>query len=463
MTRLSLRQISHDLRTGELRAQGLMQECAEQFERLEPRTNAYKTWGGATSLTAACALDTLFKARVDLGPLMGVPTSVKDLYGVPGLPVFAGSSDRLAPEWETPGPLIKGLLGQAAVVTGKTHTVEFAFGGLGLNTHWGAPANPWDDKATRIPGGSSSGAGVSLSQGSALLALGTDTAGSVRIPAAVTGNIGLKTTKGRWPTAGIVPLSPTLDTPGILTRSVEDAIYAFDAIESGLQIQTPPGLELDSLAGIRVGVPENFFWDGVDASIIREVERAILRVESLGATVVRTNLPGCDMVYELFQAGGVAAAELTSFLRRTMPQKIARLDPVVKMRVEDADRLPAVDYLERLAILSQAASGAARVFEQFDVLLTPTVAITPPLISDLENPLSCRQANMMILRNSCVANLMSLCALTMPVGKDALQMPVGLQLMCGAWQERKLLAIAGQIERSLGRPFELLGVAPRMC
>jgi aspartyl-tRNA(Asn)/glutamyl-tRNA(Gln) amidotransferase subunit A len=116
-----------------------------------------------------------------------------------------------------------------------------------------------------------------------------------------------------------------------------------------------------------------------------------------------------------------------------------------------------------LAILSQAASGAARVFEQFDVLLTPTVAITPPLISDLENPLSCRQANMMILRNSCVANLMSLCALTMPVGKDALQMPVGLQLMCGAWQERKLLAIAGQIERSLGRPFELLGVAPRMC
>ena len=145
--------------------------------------------------------------------------------------IYAGSSRLMPDALQREGPLVENLRQQRAVFTGKTHTVEFAFSGLGLNSHWGTPRNPWDTAVHRVPGGSSSGAGVSLIEGSAILAFGSDTAGSVRIPASLTGTVGLKTTHGRWPLAGIVPLSPTLDTAGLLARTADDMLFAFAAID----------------------------------------------------------------------------------------------------------------------------------------------------------------------------------------------------------------------------------------
>ncbi|NIR35760.1 MAG: amidase, partial [Actinobacteria bacterium] len=159
----------------------------------------------------------------DPPPLTGIPISVKDLYGVDGLPTFAGTTRALPERWSRDAWLVRRLRDAGAIIVGKTHMVEMAFGGVGLNPSWETPRNPWDAGTHRIPGGSSSGAGVSLWEGSALIALGSDTGGSIRIPAALTGTVGQRTTKGRWPTTGVVPLSPTFDTVGALTRTVEDS------------------------------------------------------------------------------------------------------------------------------------------------------------------------------------------------------------------------------------------------
>ena len=193
---------------------------------------AYKYWQPQDARNAAARADASFSSGKDHGLLQGIPVSVKDLYNVDGLQTFAGSPNAIPDNLLAQGRIITGLNGQQAVFIGKTHTVEFAYGGLGVNSHWGTPRNPWDSTEHRVPGGSSSGAGVSLQEGTALLALGSDTAGSVRIPASMTGNVGLKTSFGRWPLEGIFPLSPTLDTSGILTRTVADAIFGFAAMDS---------------------------------------------------------------------------------------------------------------------------------------------------------------------------------------------------------------------------------------
>jgi aspartyl-tRNA(Asn)/glutamyl-tRNA(Gln) amidotransferase subunit A len=204
---------------------------------------------------------TLHLRQARVGPLQGIPISIKDLYAAEGLPCFAGSSRRLpADPWEKDGPIVATIRRQLGPIVGKTHMVEFAFGGTGLNSHHGAPYNPWDATTHRSPGGSSSGAGVSLLEGSAFLALGSDTADSVRIPACMTGTVGLKVTIGRWSAEGVVPLSHTFDTPGLLARSVSDAAYGFAALDPCMG--DPAAFIARSsrnLAGTRIAVDDPFF------------------------------------------------------------------------------------------------------------------------------------------------------------------------------------------------------------
>lgn len=457
LRRLSLGRLHAGLRSREYSAAALASACQENYRRHEPALNAYKTWNGDAARTTAGLADQLLGRGVDLGPLMGMPVSVKDLFAVRGLPTFAGSVESLGPSWERPGPLVDILERQLAPVMGKTHTVEFAFGGIGANAHWGTPCNPWGVQEHRIPGGSSSGAGVSLAQGSALLALGTDTAGSVRIPASVTGQAGLKLTHGRWPADGIVPLSPSLDTPGILARSVEDLAFAFQAIEAGRGAAQPSIRAMDSVAGLRLGRVDRFFLEGADASIVEVFDRALLRLAESGARVGDAALPGCHEAYVIFQQGGLAAPEFCAFLKAELPGRMDRLDPVVRLRVEGAESLSSVDYLLRVHALRQAARQALGAFEAADVLVTPTVAIAPPRLADLQAEDAYRRANMMVLRNTSIANLLGLCAVTLPVGLDALGLPVGLQLMAPPHAEERLLTAALSIESCLGKPVDVLG------
>ena len=448
------------LRSGDTTARAIMESCADNYQRTETELNAYKTWAGDAAKEVAESVDRLLKSGYDLGPLMGIPISVKDLFAVPGLPTFAGTANDLGADWRQAGQLIQAFMQQLAPITGKSHTVEFAFGGIGMNAHWGTPRNPWDKKDHRIPGGSSSGAGVSLCQGSALLALGTDTAGSVRIPASVTGTVALKTSLGLWPKNNTVPLSTTLDTPGLLARSIKDLAYGYCAIETQLRKTKVELPTLFGLQGLRIGVPEHFFWQDVDESVAAAVQHAMRLLEQAGAILVPITIPNCDEVYRVFQAGGLGAPELSEFLQRTMPNKLQELDPVVKLRIEGADTLSSVEYLQRIAVIHQSAQTIRPVFQQVDVWLNPTIAITPPKLTEIADVEAYKQANMLVLRNTSIANLMNLCAVTLPVGKDAAGMPVGLQLSGPSNQEARLLAIALQAEKTIGTPNEVLGQMP---
>lgn len=460
-TYVSMAEYARRLRERKLSAAALIEECEANYRRNEPEFNAYKTWNGVGALAHAGAADLLLDSRLDLGPLMGLPVSVKDLYGVPGLPVFAGSDTELPETCRQAGPVVREVMRQFGAVVGKTHTVEFAFGGLGLNAHWGTPLNPWSKEGARVPGGSSSGAGVSLVQGSALLALGTDTAGSVRIPASFTGQVGLKTTQGRWSIDGIVPLSASLDTPGLLCRTVEDLIYSFSAIDPARNSYGASEIVPARLSGLRIGVPDNFFWDGADASIVACVENAIGSLARAGATVTRLTVPHCDQVYEIFCKGGLAASELAAYMQMNFPEKIPRLDPVVRARVEGADNVSSVEYLRRKAVMKLCGEQAAAIFADVDVLITPTVAVPPPLLSEVADAASYGKANLLALRNTSIGNLFGWCALSMPAGMDYNRMPVGMQLMAPPMQEPRLLGIAAAVEQHLGNQFDLLGTAPR--
>lgn len=438
----SLRRISRRLAEGSLRAVDLSEATQAAHE---PALNAYKTWAPDGARRQAEAADAAFAAGIRLGALQGIPTSLKDLYGVAGLPTFAGSPRELPAAWQREGPMVRRLREQLAVVTGKTHTVEFAFGGLGTSMHWPVPWNPRDRTVHRAPGGSSSGAGVSLVEGTALLAFGSDTGGSVRIPASFTGTVGLKTTWGRWSLDGIVPLSPSLDTPGILTRSADDAAFAFEALDG----EAVPDVE--SVATLRIGVAESFFFDETSPGIAERVVEAIGALEAAGASLGPLALPGCDELFDLYFKGGIVAPELFRFLTCDLPDWLPTLDPRVRARLESGGKLEAWEYLQRKARYAALGAAAIEALAEVDVLVAPTVPITPPPVAETADHAAYARLNMLALRNTCVVSFLGLCALTLPVGSDAAGMPVGLQLIGPPHSEARLLA--------LGRAFERLFAA----
>lgn len=450
----SLRALAEQLRQGSIRASDIAQSCSKAYEKHEAQLGAYKAWNGTGMLESAELADRLFMAGRDLGPMQGIPFSAKDLYGVPQLPVFAGSPNALPTVWQTPGPLVNTLLKQMAPVAGKTHTVEFAYGGLGTNPHWAPPRNPWDSQAVRVSGGSSSGAGVSLIEGSALLALGTDTAGSVRVPASMTGTVGLKTTKHLWSTDGIVPLSTSFDTPGLLARTVDDAVFGFEALQ-GASVPI-----LQSLVGVRIGVPDAFFWDDCENSISDTVQQSIKELERAGATLVSMEIDHAAEAYGYFQKGGLTPPELYQFLKQNLPDWIETLDPNVRARMEAAKDFPAWEYLHRAERFRFFGALAAKRLQDVDFLVSPSVPATPPTLDELKPDGEYGRINIKALRNTCIGNVLGLCGLTMPVGLDKANMPVGLLLTAKPFSEVRLLSVAAQIEKVLGNAKQRLGTAP---
>lgn len=440
---LSLPELVGALRTGRIRARDLAARARARAEA--NRYQAYREIRGEAALAEADAADAAFAAGRDPGPLAGIPISVKDLYGLPGSKTFAGSSEALPASFEQSGPVLNRALRQLAVVIGKTHTVEFAFGGIGANAHWGTPRNPHCDHEHRVPGGSSSGAGPSLYEGSARVAFGTDTAGSVRIPAAWSGQAALKTTKGRWSTEGIVPLSSSLDTAGILARTVEDLAFAFFALDPSDRQHTR------TTAGLRLGFAEGLFRENCSPGVLEAVERALSDLNRDGAQVVDVSLPGLDAAKSVFDVGGPTAVEIHQFLSSTLPEWLPRLEDRVRTRVQGGGGLLAGEYIRRQIALREAHSQAMTAFHTLDAVVTPTVANSPPLASDMDdNPELYRQENLLCLRNTGMVSMLGLCAVSLPCGRDTLGLPVGLQLIGPAYAEEALLATALAVESTLG-------------
>ncbi|HLI19739.1 MAG TPA: amidase [Stellaceae bacterium] len=447
---------------GEIKARALAEEAIANHERCGAKLMAYSQWAPEHARKCADAADAAFAIGARAGALQGIPTSIKDLFAHSGFPTFAGSPKRLPAKFEQDGPVIAKLRRQLAIVTGKTHMVEFAFGGTGHNAHYGSPRNPWDAKEHRSPGGSSSGAGVSLCEGSALLAFGSDTAASVRLPAAFTGNAGLKFTKDRWSSDGIVTLSHSFDTPGILARRMEDAAFSFAALDpllgDGFDFlrRAPTGV-----AGMRIGIGDSFFWNGCENGIAEAAKLAIDQLARAGAIVKEVSFPEAQEAYAVFCEGGVSAIELRAFLEHELPDWIATIDPVNRPPVEAAAKVPARDYLLRLWRLKSAAKAARARFDDVDVIATPTVQVTPPVMTP-PTPETFWKQNRDIVHNLVPVNFLTLCAATLPVGLDRLGMPVGLQLIAKGGDDERMVAIACAAERELGTPHERLGTPP-MC
>jgi aspartyl-tRNA(Asn)/glutamyl-tRNA(Gln) amidotransferase subunit A len=279
----------------------------------------------------------------------------------------------------------------------------------------------------------------------------------------MTGNAGLKLTKDRWSTEGIVPLSFTLDTPGILARSMADAGFGFAALDPDLGDGfaflrgVPTGVN-----GIRIGIADPWFWDGCENGIGEIVRRAIDSLARAGAIVKEAPLPEARDAYAIFVEGGLSGIELRAFLDRELPDWLATIDPVNAPALKNAENLSAREYLARRLRHLEAAKSAARRFDHVDVIATPTVMFTPHVLTDEVGPEKFWAHTRNIVHNVAPANYLALCAATMPVGLDRVGMPVGLQFIAKGGDDERLVAIACAAERVLGTPREILG-APPMC
>lgn len=457
-----LESVATALRSGDVTAMALADWAIANHEARGEAFHAYKTWDPEKLRTQAAAADAVFAAGVDLGPLQGIPVSVKDLIGVSGYPIFAGCPRPLPEKWQAEGPVVGAVRHQLGVISGKSHTVQFAFGGMGFNQHWGAPRNPWDATDHRSPGGSSSGAGVSLGEGSALLAIGSDTAGSVRIPACMTGNAGMRPTAGRWSTAGIVPLSSPLDTAGPLARTAADLALAFAAIDPHID---EPALAFTarqrdaSLADFRIGICDWYFAD-CDPGIAEGVKAALDELTRQGLRTSPAAIPHLDDTTEMFAKGGLHIGEFAAFMNGEMADYRDDLDPTVAIRIKEAASFPASEHIARLKAMDRMAPAANAAFAGVHAIVGPTLPMTPPKMSDVEDPEAHLAANFFCVRNTNTVSLLKLCAVTIPVALDAVGMPVGLQIVCPGGHEETALAIAMAFERALGTPRERLGVPP---
>ena len=455
MTELSsatIAELGQALRAGRVTARSLLdQALANRNEAL----GAYKLWMPGRAARAAALADAAFAQGLDFGPLQGLPVSVKDLFGLAGTPTHAGAPRPLPARWEAEGPVVAAVKHGLAVITGKTHTVEFAFGGVGSNPHWGTPRNPWGGQAHRVPGGSSAGAGVSLLEGTAVAALGSDTAGSVRVPASFTGTVGVKTSYGRWALEGIVPLSPSLDTAGVLARSVADAALAFAALDPACR--TPP--RPAGAAGLRLGLVEGFF-DDCGPGVAEAVRAALAELEGRGAEVKSFDLPEIAVAHEVFGQGGLAVPEFAAFIENELPAFKATLDPNVRSRFESFGAVTATDYLGRKMRLARAAAAANARLAGIDALVGPTTPIAAPLLQHAAEGEGYRRHNMAALRNTMPGNMLELCGLSIPAGLDGNGMPVGLQLLAGRGMDERLLSVGLAVEAVIGPASRRLGAPP---
>ena len=416
---LPLVAIAGRLRAGELTCAALIEAAIDRHDAFGEILNAYKFWDPDMARAMAHAADAAFTAGTDLGPLHGIPVSVKDLFGVKGWPMYAGSPNPLPKALNEEGPLVSSLRRQGAVLVGKTHTPEFAFDGLGLNLHWGSLRNPWDADHHRVAGGSSSGAAVCLIEGSALLALGSDSGGSVRMPAAMTGVASLKPTYGRWPLDGIVPFSPSLDSPGPIARSIADVVYAFSALDPGLdRSKFARHTSALDLKDVKLGVCDRHFFDNCSPGVAEGVRAAIEELEQAGAQVVSFDLPEVEAAYKEGLRGNTVAAEFHSLMRELLPDWLDTLNPYLAERLARFDKpesILATDYLATLRALRRLSVAATDRLRAVDALVCPTVVCTPPQVDELSTLEAYRERNFRVHQNTYLVNLLGLCALNIPV------------------------------------------------
>ena len=420
-----------------------------RIRRRDPVLHAYIAVYDADARLAAEAADKAIRSGHRIGPLHGVPIALKDLVDLQGRVTTGGSKVWAGRVSTVTATLAQRLIGAGMIVLGKTHTVEFAMGSWGTNTHMGTPRNPWDLAVHRTPGGSSSGSGVAVSAGMAPVAIGTDTGGSVRIPAAWCGIVGLKVTAGRVSTYGVLPLSSTLDTPGPLARSVEDAALIYRAL-SGPDPRDPQTLAWTAadptrtlrrgIAGLRLAVLPEIERTGVDKEVLVAYDAAVSALAGLGAQIVRTDFPRRLSDYTK-ATGTIIGAEGYRFVGHLVDDPALPTDPHVRPRIQLGKTISARDYLLALAQREDDKREFASALGGVDAILTPT-AQTAAI------PIDRADQSGTAAHFTRPGNYLGLCGLAIPCGFSADGMPLSLQILCHAGDEATALRIGWAYEQS---------------
>jgi aspartyl-tRNA(Asn)/glutamyl-tRNA(Gln) amidotransferase subunit A len=423
----------------------LLDEVLERA-RLDAAEHVFTSLYEAPAREAARRADAALSAGQPLpSSLAGLPVSIKDLYDVAGEPTLAGSIVRRGAEAAgADAPAVARLRAAGAAIVGKTNMTEFAFSGVGINPHYGTPRNPADAKVARIPGGSSSGAAVSVALGLAVAGLGSDTGGSIRIPAALCGIVGFKNTQSRTPLAGAFPLAESLDTVCAMTRSVADCV-AVDAVLAGAPLE----VKARQAAGLRLALPRTLLLDALDATVAAAFERSLASLSRAGAKIVEIEVPEFNEVGALNTPASWTAIEAWATHKDLLSQQRGRFDPRVAARIELGRGVLASEYL---ALRRRRAQWTTRVNERlasFDALVCPTVPIVAPEMAPLvANDEAFFKTNGFLLRNTYPVNLFDGCAFSLPC-HAAGELPVGLMLAAPNGSDAALAGVALAVEAAL--------------
>lgn len=441
--------LAPEVKAGRLSPVDIVGASLARIERHQPKLQAFIQVYAEEARLAAEAAERDIRAGRWLGPLHGFPVVVKDLVDMEGRITTGGSrawAERVSPATAT---LVRRLLAAGMIVVGKTHTVEFAFGGWGTNEHMGTPWNPWDLDTQRVPGGSSSGTGVAVGAALAPAGIGTDTGGSVRIPAAFCGTVGLKVTIGRISVNGVLPLSHTLDTPGPLTRSVEDAALLYNAMK-GADLADPSTLAppVDDplptmkrgIAGMRIATMADREREDIDPEILAAYDESLRVLEKLGARLEPLPLPSSFAEYR-DMAGAIVGAEGYAKLAHLVDDDSTPLDPAVRARLRAGAEITAKQYIEALAAQGQAKAAFAAAMDGFEAMALPTLPAPAIPVADVDQ-------NQTPARITRMGNILGLCGLALPNGFTKAGLPSSLQIVGRAYDEATALRVGWAYEQA---------------
>lgn len=439
----TLASLAADLAAGRATARALVSDCLAKIA--DPTGEGARVFiqvDAEGAIAEAEAMDKLRAVNAAPSPYAGIPVSIKDLFDIKGQVSRAGSlALKDAPPADRDAPVVARLRRAGFVVIGRTNMTEFAYSGLGINPHYGTPKNGWRRDVGHVPGGSSSGAAVSITDGMAHGALGTDTGGSCRIPAAYCGIVGYKPTARRIPLDGGVPLSATLDSYGPIARSV-GCCAVLDAV---LADEPVTAVAPRPVRGLRFAAPTTVMLDDLDPAVASAFERALDRLADAGVLIDHIAVPEFAEVAALNVGGGFAAAESWAWHRALIAEKAELYDPRVLSRIRRGESISAADYVDLLAIRRAIIGSFERRAAPYDGLVSPTVAITPPLIADLADDATYVKANMLSLRNCSLINILDGCAISLPCHREG-EPPVGLMLAGTGGADRRIFELAAAIE-----------------
>lgn len=446
---LSLHELVPRLKSRSISPVDVVESCLQRIARLDGKLNAFVEVYGKEARLAAEGADKALKSGHAVGPLHGIPVALKDLVELEGRLAAGGSAAWRHRRCERTATLAGKLIAAGMIVLGKTHTVEFAYGAWGTNQHMGTPWNPWDADVPHTPGGSSSGSGVAVAARMAPCAIGTDTGGSVRIPAAWCGITGLKTTIGRISTYGVLPLSPTLDTPGPMTRSVEDAALLLEVMQGAdprdpHTLALPPCRPMPTLRrgvkGLRLARMADSERAGVAADLLAAYDRSVELLASMGADIVDLKLS--RSFRDLGSASGrIMSAEAYALLSQVVNNNDLPLDEAVRPRVRAGAVISSHDYLTVLAEREHLKHEFAIGIDGIDAILCPPT-LTPAI------PLSQVDQTTTPAFLTRWVNFLDLCGLALPNGATAAGLPLSLQIVCRGGDEAMALRIGWALENA---------------